>query len=201
MPAKKPTTSSKAPAKPTKSKQAKRHPAGQSRAATEKRERAFAHAYIANNRNGLQAALTAGFSERGAGVAANRLLKRANVITILAEAERKAAEAAGISVARTLKELARIAYSDPRKFFNADGSLKTVRELDDDAAAAMASFETDEIITGKSVIGTTKKLKMWDKNTALVNAMKHLGMFEKDNSQRPTVTIKNLSGRQLPVDG
>ena len=32
--------------------------------------------------------------------------------------------------------------------------------------------------------GRTTKLKVWDKNAALEKAMKHLGLYEKDNSQR-----------------
>lgn len=48
-------------------------------------ERAFCRAYVANGGNGTQAAIAAGYSEKGASVAAARLLKRPAVI---AEIER-----------------------------------------------------------------------------------------------------------------
>jgi phage terminase small subunit len=48
-----------------------------------------------------------------------------------------------ISVDRVLQELARIAFFDPRKLFNHDGSLKDITELDADTAAAIASVEID----------------------------------------------------------
>jgi phage terminase small subunit len=73
-------------------------------------------------------------------------------------------------------EVARIAYSDPRKFYNADGSLKSILELDDDCAATIAS------VSG-TVVGMTRKLKQWDKNAALEKAMKFHGAYERDNAQ------------------
>jgi hypothetical protein len=41
------------------------------------------------------------------------------------------------SIERLYLELARPALHDPRKFYNADGSLKQVTEFDDDTAACL----------------------------------------------------------------
>jgi phage terminase small subunit len=46
-----------------------------------------------------------------------------------------------ISADRILQELARIAFFDPHKPFNQDGSLKNIAELDIDTAAAIAGIE------------------------------------------------------------
>ena len=96
---------------------------------------------------------------------------------------RAMAEKAGLTVERTLREVARIAYSDPRRLFREDGSLIPVCELDDDTAAAVASIEVAEM--GAEVVERTRKIKFLDKNSALDKAMKHLGLFKADNDQKP----------------
>ena len=99
----------------------------------------------------------------------------------------------GLTTERTLLEVARLAYSDPRKFYNADGSLKSILELDDDCAATIASVEWDEVKAEGRVIGLTRKLKQWDKNAALEKAMKFHGAYEKDNAQPNAAVAAALS--------
>lgn len=93
-----------------------------------------------------------------------------------------------LTTERTLREIARLAYVDPRKFFHADGRPKEISELDDDTAAALAGMEVTEEWTGtgkdRVQTGITKKYKLADKNSALEKAMKHLGEYEADNRQR-----------------
>jgi phage terminase small subunit len=85
-------------------------------------------------------------------------------------------------------ELAKIVHSDLRTLFNEDGSLKPVADWPDDVAGAVSSLEIEQLFegTGKErvQIGHTKKLKLWDKNSAIEKAMKHLGLFEADNKQK-----------------
>lgn len=97
-----------------------------------------------------------------------------------------------LTTERTLREIARLAYVDPRKFFHADGRPKDITELDDDTAAALAGMEVVEEWQGtgadRQVVGVTKKYKLADKNSALEKAMKHLGQYEKDNLQRNPIS-------------
>lgn len=161
--------------------------AGNTKEAVAAREVAFAHAYLANGMNGTQAAISAGFSAKGAEVTASRLLRRTKVKAILVEAAKKAAEAGGLTVERTLREVARVAYSDPRKLYDKDGNLIPVHLLDDDTAATVASIEVLEEYAGRGenreLVGYTKKLKHWDKNGALEKAMKYHGLYREDNKQ------------------
>ena len=69
--------------------------------------------------------------------------------------------------------------------------------------ATISSLEVLEEWEGtgedRRLVGHTKKLKFWDKNTALVNAMKHLGLFEKHNQQQPeTLNLKVTLVRAPP---
>jgi phage terminase small subunit len=124
--------------------------------------------------------------------AASRLLKNSKVAARIAELKAPAIEAAGLSVERTLLEIARVAYADPRRFYRADGTLKDPVEWDDDMAAAVAQVEIDEFPDQVSTDGKTTtvrrtrptKLKFWDKNAALDKAFRHLGLYERDNVPR-----------------
>jgi hypothetical protein len=70
----------------------------------------------------------------------------------------------------------------------APGCMKDPREWDDATAAAVASIEIVEEFSGtgadRKLVGHTKKVKLWDKNAALEKALKHLGLYERDNTQR-----------------
>lgn len=82
---------------------------------------------------------------------------------------------------RIVREIARLAFSDVRKAVNQDGSLKPLHELDDDTAASIASIETLEQYEGtgenRKLVGYTKKLKLWDKNSALDKLCRRFGLY------------------------
>lgn len=172
--------------------------AGTSKLAAADRHKAFVEAYLSNGRNATQAAITAGYSPKTAAVKGSQLLtdvKISALVEVRAAAVQEAAESATqLSVERTLKELARIAYLDPAKLFDAKGRMLSVHEMDADTRAALVSFETAEEIQGegekREVVGYIKKIRLADKVGALDKAMKHLGLFEKDNKQRIPVKVE-----------
>lgn len=148
------------------------------------RKKLFVEAFLTNGENGGKAAVAAGYSEKTSHQAASRLLRDVQIRDAIAQRRAALVEKFELTTERTLREIARLAYADPRKFYNADGTLKQVHELDDDTAATIASVELEEIKADGVVIGMTRKVKQWDKNAALEKAMKHLGEYEADNRQR-----------------
>lgn len=166
--------------------------AGSGQSSAAHRRKLFVDAYLVNGRNATQAAITAGYSQRTARAQGCKLLTHADVVKSVANATAKIEAISSLSVERTLQEVARVAYFDPRTLFRPDGTLKSPDEWDDDTAAAIAQIETDEHFEGAAGEGkerkvlsiSSKKLKIWDKNTALEKAMRHLGLYEKDNRQR-----------------
>lgn len=164
---------------------------GTSKEASDKRKQLFAYAYIANGHNGTQAAIAVGCPKKGARVTATRWLTDANVKAILAAETKKAVQIAGLSVERTLQELARLAYSDVRRLYDENGNIKAIHLLDDDTAACIAGVEFEEINVGGLKVGRTSKLKIVDKKGSLDMAMRHHGQYEKDNNQ--------LKGDSLPL--
>src|SRR5687767_14967669 len=81
-------------------------------------------------------------------VAGAKLMAKGKVSVRVAELREKAAKRAEITAAEVLTETASIAFSDPRRLFNKNGTLKPVSELDDDIAAAVASIEVTEEFAG-----------------------------------------------------
>lgn len=160
----------------------KRLKAGQAKESAEARRAAFIEAYLSNGANARDAAIQAGFSPASAASQGSRLLKNVNVAHEIANRRTEIVAALELSTERTIKEVSRLAFVDPRKIINDDGSIKRLHELDDDTAAAVASFEIDK----DGVI----KYKFWDKNSALEKAAKVQGLYEKDNNQQAAqVTI------------
>lgn len=144
--------------------------------------------------NGTQAAIRAGYSAKSAKQIGSRLLTRDDVRAAIApkreEAVAQRAETINrmmLSAERTRLEIARLAYFDPRKLFNPDGSPKRITELDDDTAAAVAGLEVLEQYDGSGqdriFVGHLKKYRIADKNSALDKAAKIAGIYELDNEQ------------------
>lgn len=156
---------------------------------TQAHDAAFVEEYLANRRNGKQAykKLHPKATDRTAEVKASQLLRKDKVAAYLAEREQQALGKAQLTTDRVLQELARLAFFDLRRLYNEDGTLKAPHELDDDTAAALASIETEELFEGRGEnrehVGTLRKVKSFDKGGAIRDAMKHLGLFEKDREQ------------------
>lgn len=179
----------KAKAKPRAKSKAK---AGTSKSTAKDRRKQFPAAYIAAKGNATEAAKTVGFSPKGAAVAGSRMLREANVAAEIERLRAKAlkdAEDKGLLTAQeVLESLARGLRFDPRKLYREDGSLKPITELDDSVALELEGVEIDEITLGKgkdaAVIGHTSKVKFPRKHVVREQAMKHFGLFEKDNRQK-----------------
>ena len=131
------------------------------------------------DQNATRAARAAGFSERSAYSQGHRLLKNDEVARAISEENAKINAKLDLTVERVRHEIARVAYLDPRNFFNQDGTLKQITELDEDAARGLAGFEAAELFEGsgeeRAAVGYIKKFKFTDKVRALELASRHLG--------------------------
>lgn len=143
-------------------------------------EKRFSDEYL-KDFNGRQAAIRAGYSKQSATSQASRLLTKANVIAYLNSKKQKVSEKLDISMERTLNEIGRIAFMDPRKMFNQDGTFKNIHELDDDTAAVLAGTEIEEFFTIKGKVetksGRNVKVKYWEKTKALEMLAKHFKIY------------------------
>lgn len=107
---------------------------------------------------------------------ASRLMAESKVRARVAQIQAAAADKAGLDAAAILLELKKLAHSDIAGIMTPEGRVKLPHELDPQTRAAVASFKIDEY--GRI------EYKFWPKNAAIDMAMKHLGLFEKDNGQK-----------------
>jgi phage terminase small subunit len=156
--------------------------------------------------NATQAAIRAGYSPKTASEQSFDLLRKPQIAQAIAEKRQEAQKSTNITVERVLKEVAGLAFFDVRKLVNADGSPKRITDLDDETARAIQGIELQTVKDGENDFALVRKYKVADKNAALEKLMKHLGLFEKDNSQiNPAEAMAKLmdivNGSKLPLAG
>lgn len=147
--------------------------------------------------NQTRAAVAAGYSSKGASATGSRLLARVSIaeaIRIELEALQQANE---ISASRVLEEFRRLALIDPRGFWREDGTLKPMRELSAEQAAAVSSFEVikKNLTVGDGQVDTVHKIRLWDKGKALENLAKHLGLLNETIDVNVTHTLSDKIAR------
>lgn len=118
------------------------------------------------------------------------LLANGNIAARIATLRGAAAAVAVVEEADILREAARLALSDPIGLFGENGDMLPIAEMSPAMRACIASVEIDNRVERdpddptKMRSFTVKKVKLWDKNSAIEKMMKHLGSFERDNAQR-----------------
>lgn len=133
------------------------------------------------DQNATRAAKAAGYSEHTAHVQGARLLSNANIKAEIDKQNAKINEKLDLTIERVKEEIARLAYYDPKAFWNEDGTAKPIHEIDEDSRRAIAGFETAELFEGngekRNLAGYIKKFKLADKRGALELAARHLKML------------------------
>jgi len=176
-------------------------PAGKGEDGLTQKQRLFVAAYT-REANATRAAIAAGYSAKTAQQAGSRLLSdvvvRGAINNIQAAVFEKAAAEAGITLDRTLREIARIAYFDPRRMFDRQGNPLDITQLDDETAAVVAGLDVLEQYEGTGAervfVGNIKKWKLADKKGALDMLMKHLGGYKNDNEQAGAAAAAAMAG-------
>jgi phage terminase small subunit len=115
-------------------------------------------------------------SADAAPAAGARLLNNVKVERAIDERKAARSKRTEITQDRVLLEIARLAFSDPRTAFNADGSLKPVHQWDDATAASISSIKVKRVMEGDTPTEVAE-IKFWDKGKQLELAGRHLAMF------------------------
>ena len=148
-----------------------------------------------------EAAIHAGFNPRSAASTASRLLKSPCMIEAIDQELKKRAKDSEVTQERIVKELAKIAFADPRKLYDGSGNLLPVCKLDADTAAALGTVEAVELASCGGTYSEVKKMRLIDKKGALDSLARHLGMFtdkqQITGADGGPVEYKNLSDREL----
>lgn len=146
----------------------------------ERRKREFAERWLVNGNNASEAAVFVGYSSNGASVTGCKLLADPLVQSIVGPRKTAVLEAAQLTTERWAKEMAAIGFLDPGRMYGEDGKILPLHKMPEDVRRALARVETE---TDKDGNVHTRAVPH-DKNTALANIGRHLGVFDKDNKQR-----------------
>lgn len=161
---------------------------------------AFADEYAIDPKSGWHsAARKAGYSDYN-GQATRlkndpRIKKRIREVTQILE--RKSI----VSKERVIEELAKIAFADLKDFLVIDpdtGSISiSPTALDHENSAALQELSLTE--SGSRIKSKTSKIKLADKQTALIQLGKHLGLFKETIEVNGTLSLQRLVEDSLQV--
>jgi len=133
--------------------------------------------------NGQDAAIRAGYAENDAKVVASFTFAKPHVKAYLKELQSHTAKVLQISREKVLSTLSAMAFFDPANFYDENGNLKPIKELDKETAKALTSFEVSEDsenIEGsdlKLISSRTAKIRLCDRRAALDMISKILGYY------------------------
>ena len=145
----------------------------------------FVAEYLSNGLVASKAAISAGYSEKGAEVTGSQLLRHPKVSVAIANKTQKTlAKIQGeqdYSVERTMEYVARMAFFDPKDLFEDDGSLKQIKDIPAEARTVLAGLEVTEMFEGdgeqKHAFGLLKKVKLGDRLSALDKLMRYHALY------------------------
>jgi phage terminase small subunit len=127
-------------------------------------------------------------------VLASKLFARVNVKARIQELKEDRAKRLEITPERILAELAKLAFYDPRKFFDDDGRLIPLCEMDADQAAVIGGIETFHKVTGddKDGLCITTKIKLPDKKAALEKLGQNHNLWKEVGSKDNPLVINRV---------
>ena len=98
------------------------------------------------------------------------------------------AERNKVTIDECVSYFAKMMRFDIADLYNEDGTIKSIHDIPDDVRLAIAELSSFEEFQGKgeerNLIGFTKKLKTIDRKGVIIELMKYLGGYEKDNKQK-----------------
>lgn len=180
------------------------------------RQQRFVDEYLVDL-NATQAAKRAGYSAHYASDRGCKLLQTPEVAEAIKKAQNARAVRTGVTADRVVKELAKVAFGDPRRLITWGPGGVVIQDSAKltEAEAALVS-EVWETGTGE---GKTRRIKLYCKLTALTTLGRHLGLFnprlagvegsEDDHSDGATIVdardrlvrrIARLASRQAPEE-
>ena len=132
--------------------------------------------------NATKSVIAAGYSAATAGVTGSKLLRKAKIAEELANLRKKLLSKLEITAEKVLEGLGELAFFDPRKMFNPDGSLKRVTDMDDATVHALAGMDVEKLFKhfGKGQaeeIGTITIVRLADRGLNLERLGRHFKLF------------------------
>lgn len=141
-------------------------------------QKAFCEHYI-QTLNATASAIAAGYSKRSATAQGSSLLRRDHINNYISKRQNVLQTKLKIETRKVLEEFASIAFADISSYVDDKGTLKPYKDIPDTRAIHSVTTSSIKNAAGKTVTKTT--IKLHDKQRALENLGKHLGIYSRDN--------------------
>lgn len=153
------------------------------KALTPKQDR-FVQEYLVDL-NATAAYKRAGYAGKGnvAEAAACRLLRNVQVQAEIVRRSKKTANKYELTQELIIRSIVQELAFDPAKLYDREGRLLPITELPEDVRMALTSIEFEQHGSLEAPV-YVRKVKWAQRQGAREHAMKHMGLFEKDNKQR-----------------
>jgi len=165
------------------------------------RQERFCQEYVIDL-NGTQAAIRAGYSKKTAVEQASQTLAILNVKVRIKELQAAIGNRLEITADMVVKELWALGIYNVQDLVTEENQIINIKQAERDLIKPVIGLKaTTKVVTfdGTREETTTIDVKFADKRAALVDVGRHLGVFEKDNSQKKddiTVNINRASGKR-----
>jgi phage terminase small subunit len=144
------------------------------------KQQAFCLEYLVDL-NATQAAIRAGYSPRTARQAGAENMTKPVIQAFVLKLMQERSKRVEITADTVLRELLKLAMVDIGEAFNEDGGLKPIHDMPADVRRAIAGVDVFAEFEGRGEereqVGTTKKIRFWDKTKALEMLGRHLKLF------------------------
>jgi phage terminase small subunit len=127
-------------------------------------------------------------SEKAAAVEASKSLKKPKIKKYIEELSKRVTGHAGLYPGRILREEARLAFYDLRDLVDpVTGDILPLKDLPEHMSRAIVSLKVikTQSLKDPELVRTEYHYKFADKGKALERLSRYLGMYEKDNQQKP----------------
>ena len=138
--------------------------------------------------NGAKAAIRAGYSEKTAYWKANGLLSEPLIQQRILELKTDRIRRLELSADKIIKELSRIAFADPKNYYDENDQPKQITELTSDESSVIESWQHETKRDYKGFQKTIVKVKLHSKMQAIRMLGAHLGMVLESSSSNVNVT-------------
>lgn len=164
---------------------------------TEKQNR-FCQEYVIDW-NAKQAAIRAGYSVKTAHSIGSENLTKPEIQEQIKKVKVKLEEVTGISAARNLLELKKIAYADATQLRETWETIRSFEEIPDDVKASLQEIVYSETTFGETGFKKTIKVKQYSKIDAIkvINDMLGYNAPKRTEDVTPTkkLTLKEINDR------
>ena len=133
---------------------------------------------------------------------AYKLFENNDITTRIEELQLELRERNKIKIDDVLSVLTDMIKFDISELYDEKDNLKSIHKIPKAHRQMISSVKSYHIYGGKEIIGETKEIKMLNKLDVIEKFMKHLGGYEKDNSQKkpdainPTIVFKKFNNEQ-----